>query len=58
MYGLKPVPFTQTEARIGFRDALIVAAAIKAGATRILSEDLNPGQTISGIRIENSIAAR
>ena len=34
-------------------DALIVAAAVKAGADRTLSEDLNPGQTISGVRIEN-----
>jgi predicted nucleic acid-binding protein len=43
----------EDEARIGFWDALIVAAAIKAGATRILSEDLNPGQAIAGVRIEN-----
>jgi predicted nucleic acid-binding protein len=43
----------EDEARIGFWDALIVAAARKAGAARILSEDLNPGQTIAGIRIEN-----
>ncbi|MBV8904294.1 MAG: PIN domain-containing protein [Acidobacteriia bacterium] len=43
----------EDEARIGFWDALIVAAALKAGADRILSEDLNPGQTISGVRIEN-----
>lgn len=43
----------EDEARIGFWDALIVAAAIKAGADRILSEDLNAGQTISGVRIEN-----
>jgi predicted nucleic acid-binding protein len=43
----------EDEARIGFWDALIVAAAIKAGATRILSEDLNPGQTIAGILVEN-----
>jgi predicted nucleic acid-binding protein len=41
------------EARIGFWDALIVAAALKAGADRILSEDLYPGQRIAGIRIEN-----
>ena len=46
----------EDEARIGFWDALIVAAAIKAGATRILSEDLNPGQTIAGIQIENPFA--
>jgi len=39
--------------KIGFWDALIVAAALKGGATRILSEDLNPGQYIAGILIEN-----
>jgi predicted nucleic acid-binding protein len=43
----------EDKARIGFWDALIIAAAIRSGATRILSEDLNPGQTIAGIRIEN-----
>lgn len=43
----------EDEARIAFWDALIVAAAIKAGATRIFSEDLNSGQTISGVRVEN-----
>lgn len=44
------------EARISFWDALIVAAAAKSGATRILSEDLNPGQKIAGLRIENPFA--
>jgi predicted nucleic acid-binding protein len=43
----------EDEARIAFWDALNIAAAIKAGADRILSEDLNAGQTISGVRIEN-----
>ena len=43
----------EDEAKIGFWDALIVAAPIMAGADRILSEDLNAGQTISGVRIEN-----
>lgn len=46
----------EDEARIGFWDALIVAAALKAGADRIFSEDLNAGQTISGVRIENPFA--
>jgi predicted nucleic acid-binding protein len=46
----------EDEARISFWDALIVAAARKAGAMRILSEDLNAGQTIAGIRIENPFA--
>ena len=48
----------EDEARISFWDALIIAAAQKAGATRILSEDLNPGQTIAGIRIENPFSTR
>ncbi len=46
----------EDQAQIGFWDSLIVAAAIKSGATRILSEDLNAGQTISGVRIENPFA--
>ncbi|HMB83180.1 MAG TPA: PIN domain-containing protein [Terriglobales bacterium] len=43
----------EDESRIGFWDALIVASALKCGAIRILSEDLNAGQMISGMRIEN-----
>lgn len=39
--------------RLSFWDALIVATASRAGADRILSEDLNHGQLIEGIRIEN-----
>jgi predicted nucleic acid-binding protein len=46
----------EDEYRIGFRDALIVASALKSGAHRILSEDLNAGQRIAGIRIENPFA--
>ena len=46
----------EDESRIGFWDALIVASAAKSGASRILSEDLNAGQTIAGIRIENPFA--
>ncbi len=46
----------EDEARIGFWDALICAAALKAGAEQILSEDLNPGQRIGGIRIVNPFA--
>jgi predicted nucleic acid-binding protein len=48
----------EDEAGIGFWDALIVAAARKAGAARILSEDLNPGQIIAGVRIENPFSTR
>jgi predicted nucleic acid-binding protein len=46
----------EDEARIGFRDALICAAALKTGAERILSEDLNAGQKIAGIRVVNPFA--
>jgi predicted nucleic acid-binding protein len=56
--GVNPAEVTnafriEDEARIGFSDALIVACALKSGASRIVSGDLNAGQRISGIRIEN-----
>jgi predicted nucleic acid-binding protein len=38
---------------ISFWDALIVVAAHSAKVDKILTEDLNPGQIIEGIRIEN-----
>jgi predicted nucleic acid-binding protein len=44
-------------AKIGFWDALIIASAAKAGATRLLSEDLNAGQTIAGVLVENPFAS-
>ena len=47
----------EDEAHIEFWDALIVASAIKSGANRILSEDLNAGQIISGVRVANPFAA-
>lgn len=43
----------EDDSRIGFWDALIVASAIKSGANRLLSDDLNAGQVIDGVRIEN-----
>jgi predicted nucleic acid-binding protein len=46
----------EDESRIGFWDALIVAAAVKCGALRILSEDLNAKQVVAGVRIENPFA--
>ncbi|HEX8815488.1 MAG TPA: PIN domain-containing protein [Terriglobales bacterium] len=48
----------EDEARIGFWDALIIAAAAKSGAERILSEDLNAGRQVAGLRIENPFARR
>ena len=38
---------------LSFWDALVVAAASNAKADKILTEDLNHGQTIEGVRIEN-----
>jgi predicted nucleic acid-binding protein len=46
----------EREARISFWDALICASALKAGATVLLSEDMNAGQKIAGLRIENPFA--
>jgi predicted nucleic acid-binding protein len=46
----------EDESKIGFWDALIVSSAVKGGVTRILSEDLNAGQRIAGIRVENPFA--
>jgi len=36
-----------------FYDSLIVAAALEAGCARLLSEDLQHGQRIEGLTIEN-----
>jgi predicted nucleic acid-binding protein len=38
---------------ISFWDALVIRAAAVAGCTRLLSEDLQHGQRIDGVRIEN-----
>lgn len=38
---------------LSFWDALIVACAVKSGTTRLLSEDMNSGQRIEGVLIEN-----
>jgi predicted nucleic acid-binding protein len=47
----------EDEAKIGFWDARIIASAAKAGAERVLSEDLNAGQMIVGVLIENPFSA-
>lgn len=38
---------------LSFHDSLIVAAALEGGCTRLLSEDMQHGQQIEGLRIEN-----
>ena len=39
-----------------FWDALVVEAARRCGATRLLTEDLQAGRRIAGVRIENPFA--
>ncbi|MDP3000231.1 MAG: PIN domain-containing protein [Bryobacterales bacterium] len=39
--------------QLSFWDALILAAAEQDGATELITEDLNHGQVIAGIRIVN-----
>lgn len=43
--------------QLAFWDALIVVAARRAGADRLYTEDLNHGQVIDGVRIENPFTA-
>ena len=48
----------EDQARLGFWDALIIAVAARSGARRVLSEDLNAGQSIAGITIHNPFKER
>ena len=43
----------EDQSRLGFWDALIIAVAARAGARRLVSEDLNAGQSVAGIAIQN-----
>jgi predicted nucleic acid-binding protein len=43
--------------RYAFYDSLIIAAALEAGCTRLLSEDLQDGQRIDGLTIVNPFGA-
>jgi predicted nucleic acid-binding protein len=43
---------------LSFWDALILAAAAAAGCSAVYSEDLNAGQTILGIKIQNPFQGR
>jgi len=42
--------------QLSFWDSLILAAAASAGCRTILSEDLNPSQTILGVKVHNPFA--
>ena len=47
---------TSRTAQLSLWDSLIIEAASRAGCQRILSEDLNAGQVIHGVTIENPFA--
>jgi predicted nucleic acid-binding protein len=49
---------TQILSRLSFWDALIVVAAESARCEAVWSEDLNTGQIIRGVRIENPLRDR
>lgn len=42
--------------KMSFWDALVVEAARRAGATRLVTEDLQDGRLMGGVRIENPFA--
>jgi predicted nucleic acid-binding protein len=42
---------------LSFWDAQILAAAASAGCGILYSEDLNPGQTIMGVKVQNPFAS-
>lgn len=43
----------QARYRYSFYDSLILAAALESGCARVLSEDLQDGQRIEGLTVEN-----
>lgn len=45
------------QATLSFWDGLVVAAARAAGCDTLLTEDLSPGSTIAGVRVENPFCA-
>jgi len=48
----------EDHARIAFWDALIIAVAARSGARRVVSEDLNAGQAIAGVTVQNPFKER
>jgi predicted nucleic acid-binding protein len=42
--------------QISYWDAAIVAAAVRSGAQELITEDLNAGQVIEGVRVVNPFA--
>lgn len=48
----------QADAGISYWDALILAAAARSHCAEVLTEDLNPGQVLLGVRVVNPFAPR
>ena len=46
------------EMQVSFWDALIIEAALAAGAGRLLTEDLQHGREVAGLKIENPFSGR
>jgi predicted nucleic acid-binding protein len=44
---------TEERQKLSWWDALVIEAARRAGAARLVTEDLQDGRTIGGVRIEN-----
>jgi predicted nucleic acid-binding protein len=47
---------TSRSAQLSYWDGLIVASAEAGGCKRLLTEDLNDGQQIGSVRVENPFA--
>lgn len=43
--------------QLSYWDGAILAAAVRSGAKELLTEDLNAGQEIEGMRVVNPFAA-
>lgn len=52
---LKAIQISQSH-QLSYWDGAIVAAAIRCGANELLSQDLNAGQVIEGVRVVNPFA--
>jgi len=49
---------TSRSSRLSYWDGLIVASAVAGGCERLLTEDLNDGQVIGSVRVENPFGER
>ena len=50
---MRPTPQSAQRYAFSFYDSLTVAAALEGGCKRLLTEDLQHGQRIGALRIEN-----